>query len=69
MALGLIALVAPIRAFLLLLFAWKMATEFIWYPLADKPAWEFVERWSNYVAPLALIYARGWPRTLRQWFS
>src|SRR5215216_5679112 len=35
--LGLIALVAPIRAFLLFLFGWKMATEFIWYPLAGKP--------------------------------
>jgi hypothetical protein len=69
MVLGAIALVAPSRAFLLFLVAWKMASEFIWYPLVDKPAWEFVERWSNYIAPLALIYVRGWPRTVRGWLS
>ena len=68
MLLGAIALTAPIRALLLVLCVWKLGTEFIWYPLAGQPAWEFVERWSNYTAPLALIYVRGWPRTLRQWF-
>ena len=68
MLLGAVALVLPIRALLLFMVAWKIGTEFIWYPLADKPAWEFVERWSNYVAPLALIIVRGWSRSLREWF-
>ncbi len=68
MLLGALALVLPVRALLLVLVAWKMGTEFLWYPLADKPAWEFVERWSNYVAPLALIVVRGWPRSVRAWF-
>lgn len=66
--LGVLALVVPIRALLLGMFVWKIGTEFVWYPLAGKPAWEFVERWSNYTAPLALLVVRGWPRTLRAWF-
>ena len=32
-------------------------------PLAGEPLWEFVERWSNYTAPLGLLYVRGWPAT------
>lgn len=67
MLLGALALLVPIRALLLFMFAWKIGTEFVWYPLAGKPAWEFVERWSNYTAPLALIYVRGWPRAWREW--
>jgi hypothetical protein len=67
MLLGVLALLLPIRALLLFMFAWKMGSEFVWYPLAGKPAWEFVERWSNYTAPLALIYVRGWPRYWREW--
>ena len=69
MLLGAVALLAPIRALLLALFVWKTATEFVWYPQAGLPAWEFVERWSNYTVPLALILVRGWPRTLRGWFE
>ena len=57
----------PIRAFLLILFVWKLGTEFIWYPLTGKPAWEFVERWANYTAPLALLVVRGWPSSVRDW--
>jgi hypothetical protein len=68
MLLGAIALLLPIPALLLFMVAWKLGTEFIWYPLADKPAWELVERWGNYTAPLALLLVRGWPRTLRGWF-
>jgi hypothetical protein len=67
MALGALALIAPIRALLLAMFAWKMATEWVWYPLHGLPGWEFVERWSNYTAPLALIVVRGWPARWRDW--
>jgi len=68
MLLGALVLVWPIRALLLVMFIWKMASEFIWYPMAGQPGWEFVERWSNYTAPLALLVVRGWPKTLRAWF-
>jgi hypothetical protein len=68
MLLGILALALPIRALLLFLCGWKMGSEFVWYPLAGLPAWEFVERWSNYTAPLALLLVRGWPTTWRAWF-
>ena len=68
MLLGVLSLVLPVPAFLLFLFVWKISSEFIWYPLAHKPGWEFVERWSNYTAPLALIIVRGWPGTVGDWF-
>jgi hypothetical protein len=67
MVLGILALVAPVRALLLAMFLWKVGVEWIWYPLAGLPGWEFVERWSNYTAPLALLLVRGWPRTWRDW--
>jgi hypothetical protein len=68
MALGLLALVFPIRVLLLVMVGWKLGMEFTWYPLHELPAFEFVERWANYTAPLALLLVRGWPRTLRDWF-
>lgn len=68
MLLGGLALALPVRALLLFLCAWKLGTEFVWYPLAGLPAWEFVERWANYTAPLALLLVRGWPTTPRAWF-
>lgn len=70
MVLGLLALIAPAPALLLFMVVWKAGSEFIWYPVHALPAWEFVERWSNYTAPLALIIvvARGWPKTARDWF-
>ena len=68
MLLGLLALIFPIRVLLLVMVGWKLGTEFIWYPVHGLPAWEFVERWANYTAPLALLLVRGWPPTLRGWF-
>jgi hypothetical protein len=67
MLLGLLALVWPVRALLPFLFVWRLGSEFVWYPLAGLPAWEFVERWANYTAPLALLLVRGWPRSGRDW--
>lgn len=66
-ALGLIVLLWPIRALLLVMAAYKIGEEFL-FPLSGMAAWEFVERWSSYTAPIALLVVRGWPRTLRAWF-
>jgi hypothetical protein len=65
-ALGLVILVKPIRAVLLGMVLWKIGIEFL-RPLAGEPLWEFIERASNMIAPLALIYVRGWPTSLREW--
>ena len=53
-ALGLLALVLPIPALLLAMFVWKILTELL-RPFAGELVWEFVERGSNMVAPLALL--------------
>lgn len=67
-ALGVVVLARPVRALLLFVLAWKVATELL-RPLAGEPVWEFVERWSNYTAPLALLYLRGYPARPRGWLS
>ena len=68
LALGVLALVYPLPALLLVMVVWKLGAEFIWYPLHGLPAFELVERWGNVTAPLALLLVRGWPATLRAWF-
>ena len=37
-------------------------------PLVGMPVWDFVERWANWGAPLALLLLVGWPKTIREWF-
>src|SRR6266849_10376601 len=53
-AAGLMSLVLRIPALLLLMAGWKIFSELL-RPIAGEPAWEFVERASNIVAPLALL--------------
>jgi hypothetical protein len=59
-ALGLVVLVLPIPALLVFLAAWKIFTEAL-RPAVGEPFWEFVERASKMLAPLALLYVRGRP--------
>jgi hypothetical protein len=65
--LGLTALLVPIPALLLFLVLWKVGTELL-RPAAGEPIWEFVERASNMLAPLALLIVRGWPDSFDSWF-
>jgi|SRR5579859_916482 len=51
---GVVTLVLPIPALLILMAGWKIFSELL-RPIAGEPVWEFVERASNMVAPLALI--------------
>jgi hypothetical protein len=39
------------------------------WPLGPDPAWDFVERWANWGAPLALFLLAGWPKSWKEWFS
>jgi len=59
-ALGLLVLVVRAPALLVCVAAWKICTELL-RPAAGEPIWEFVERASNMLAPLALLAVRGWP--------
>ena len=45
--------VRPNATLLLVVVAWKMATEAL-YPISGTPIWEFVERAGSYAAPLVL---------------
>jgi len=65
---ALIVLLKPIRAVLLWAVFWGFWTALV-RPLVGEPIWDFVERWANWGAPLALLLLRGWPRSIREWLS
>ncbi len=63
---ALVILFKPIRLALLWATFWGFWTAFM-RPLVGEPVWDFVERWGNWGAPLALLLLRGWPNNLRGW--
>ena len=68
-ALALLILVKPIRLALLWMAFWGLWTALIRWPIGPDPVWDFVERWANWGAPLALLLLVGWPKTVREWFK
>ena len=68
LAVALIVLVKPIRLVLLWAVMWGFWTALV-RPLVGLPVWDFVERWANWGAPLALLLLVGWPRSFREWFK
>jgi uncharacterized membrane protein YphA (DoxX/SURF4 family) len=67
--LALIVLVRPMRITTLWMALWGLWTALIRWPLGGDPFWDFVERWANWGAPLALLILLGWPKTLKGWFN
>lgn len=65
--LALLILVRPVRIALLWMTFWGFWTALI-RPLVGMPVWDFIERWANWGAPLALLLLIGWPKTTREWF-
>lgn len=63
-----LVLVRPIRGVLLWMALWGFLTALA-RPVAGEPVWDFVERWANWGAPLALLLALGWPKTLKEWWK
>ncbi|TAK03853.1 hypothetical protein EPO34_01685 [Patescibacteria group bacterium] len=55
------------RAVLLWAAIWGFWTALV-RPLVGEPVWDFVERFANWGAPLALLQAYGWPKTVSEWF-
>lgn len=51
--LGLLLLWKPVRPLILWMAVWGLFTALV-RPLVDMPIWDFVERWANWGAPLAL---------------
>ena len=67
-ALAILILIKPIRIALLWMTFWAFATALI-RPIAGEPIWDFVERFANIGAPLALLYLQGIPKNLQGWFK
>ena len=66
--LALLVLIKPVKIVLLWMVLWGFWTALI-RPLVGMPIWDFVERWANWGAPLALLLILGWPRSIREWFT
>ena len=67
-ALAILILIKPVRIAILWMAFWGLWTAMIRRPIGPDPVWDFVERWANWGAPLALLFLLGWPRNFREWF-
>ncbi len=65
---ALIVLFKPVRALLLWAAIWGFWTALV-RPLVGEPIWDFIERWANWGAPLALLILIGWPKSLKEWLK
>ena len=66
--LAILILIRPVRIVLLWMVFWGFWTALV-RPLMGLPIWDFIERWANWGAPLALLLVIGWPKTLKNWFK
>lgn len=65
---ALIILVRPVRIVVLWAAIWGFWTALV-RPIVGEPIWDFVERWANWGAPLALLFILGFPKTFVDLFS
>lgn len=65
-ALAVLILLRPVRIALLYMAFWGFWTALM-RPIAGDSIFEFVERWANWGAPLALLLLRGWPASFKDW--
>ena len=67
-ALAVLILIKPIRLALLWMALWGFWTALL-RPIVGEPIWDFIERWANWGAPLALLLILGWPKSWKDWFK
>src|SRR3989344_5471904 len=67
-ALAILILIRPVRIALLYMVFWGFWTALL-RPMVGMPIWDFIERWANWGAPLALLLLIGWPKTFKEWFK
>jgi hypothetical protein len=65
---AIMALVWPLRIVLAWATVWGLWTALL-RPIAGEPIWDFVERWANWAAPLALLSLQGFPKKFKEWFK
>ncbi|QQG45180.1 MAG: hypothetical protein HYW89_04250 [Candidatus Sungiibacteriota bacterium] len=61
---ALVVLIKPVKIVLLWAVFWGFWTALL-RPLVGEPIWDFVERWANWGAPLALLLLL-WPSPFKQ---
>lgn len=61
-----IVLVRPVRVVLLWAAVWGFWTALL-RPIVGESFWDFIERFANWGAPLALLLLYGWPKNFREW--
>ena len=66
--LAILILIRPIRIAILWMALWGLWTALL-RPIVGEPVWDFVERWANWGAPLALLLLIGWPKSFKEWFN
>ena len=66
-ALAILVLIRPVKLALLWMTFWGLWTALIRWPIGPEPAWDFVERWAKWGAPLALLLHLGWPKNWKEW--
>ena len=66
--LAVLILIKPVRLALLWMAFWGFWTALM-RPVAGESIFEFVERWANWGAPLALLLTVGWPKSFKEWFK
>ena len=65
---AILVIVYPFRLLLIWATAWGFLTA-IARPVSGEPIWDFIERWANVGAPLALLYVRQIPMSLKDLFT
>ncbi|KKQ66984.1 MAG: hypothetical protein US86_C0002G0101 [Candidatus Daviesbacteria bacterium GW2011_GWA2_38_24] len=64
-AIALVVLIKPLRPVLLWAAIWGFWTALL-RPLVGEPIWDFIERWANWAAPLALFLMTGRDREIKR---
>ena len=65
---ALVVLFRPIKIVLLWAVFWGFATALV-RPIVGESFWDFIERFANWGAPLALLLLLGWPKTGKEWLK
>lgn len=66
--LAVLILITPVRLALLWMAFWGFWTALM-RPIAGDSIFEFVERWANWGAPLALLLLLGLPHNIKGWLK
>ncbi len=56
------------RVILLWAVGWGFWTALL-RPIVGESVLDFIERWPNWGAPLALLFLYGWPKTAKEWLK